>query len=373
MLLSSQTRPLYTSIETNNKKTGIIEQKMDELIIYLDKVTIIDLEISKYADLGMIDIRNFVVDSEGCIYFYQQRSHKNFIFKFDKFGNFITAFGRKGQGPGEFQMISVLNFNNKNELLVNDILRKKCIFFNKKGDYLREVSLPKSVDLVFPLENGNFLTWESLYISEDIEKQMTVLILYSQKNEKIKELLRIETPIPQTAKKIVGIRNPNIFCYKDNSIYIGFGEKGYIISKYNLDGELKQQIIKKKYNKVKISESYKSKYLDRFRGPEGDKIKKKVFFPKHFPPFQYMFSDDKDRLYVMTYEKKKNSDEYLYDVFDSDGLFKGIFWLDNIGHHGVVKTEYPLTVIVQGGLLYCLKEKQSTFKKLEIYRIIWKN
>ena len=41
------------------------------------------------------------------------------------------------------------------------------------------------------------------------------------------------------------------------------------------------------------------------------------------PPFHALFADDGDRLFVMTYEEGINPGEYMYDIFDPDGVCIG--------------------------------------------------
>jgi len=68
----------------------------------------------------------------------------------------------------------------------------------------------------------------------------------------------------------------------------------------------------------------------------------------------------------MTYEEGKNPGEYIYDIFNAAGIFIGrkslrIFF-NSVGLYAKIKNKH----------LYCLNEKESGFKKLVAYKIIWK-
>jgi hypothetical protein len=64
-----------------------------------------------------------------------------------------------------------------------------------------------------------------------------------------------------------------------------------------------------------------------------EKIKKTIYCPENFPPFQRLFfTDDEGQLFVITYEKGKNLREFIYDIFNSEGTFVGRIGFDNYGH-----------------------------------------
>ena len=72
--------------------------------LILEKVSSFDTEKDDIATTGLTDIYRFDVDSEGNIYFLvPPKGQGNVIYKFDRNGNFITSFGRRGQGPFEFE------------------------------------------------------------------------------------------------------------------------------------------------------------------------------------------------------------------------------------------------------------------------------
>jgi len=145
-------------------------------------------------------------------------------------------------------------------------------------------------------------------------------------------------------------------------------ERGYEISVYDLEGNL-QRKVRKEYTSINISEEHKKKFLKEIESVAGEELRKKVYFPKYWPPFRYFFTDDNGRLFVMTYEKGKNLNEYEYDIFNSNGVFVGRISLGNIQE--IPLGELELGVKAKSNCLYCLREKESGYKKLVVYKMRW--
>ena len=133
--------------------------------------------------------------------------------------------------------------------------------------------------------------------------------------------------------------------------------------------------IRKEYIPVDISDDYKRIIKKRMESmPAGQALAKKMYFPPHWPPSRYFFTDDYGRLFVMTYEKDDNEREYMYDIFNAEGVFIGRMSLGNIQNRYVEDERYhddPKKVLIKGDYLYCIQEKESGFIELVIYKMIW--
>ena len=125
--------------------------------LYLEEKLTIDTENEVIAEKGLTNILYFDVDADGNIYFSNDRPQENFFLKFDRNGNFVTAFGRKGQGPGELLEPMFLIINNQDEVLIMDEGKRKLFFFTKEGDYIKSIPQDAATVALFPLENGNYL------------------------------------------------------------------------------------------------------------------------------------------------------------------------------------------------------------------------
>ena len=89
------------------------------------------------------------------------------------------------------------------------------------------------------------------------------------------------------------------------------------------------------------------------------------------PPFQYFFTDDAGRLYVMTFEQGEKPEEYIYDIFNPEGLFIGRMSLDNSGNEVTAKWGGPFEAKARSNHLYSLRIKTSGYMELVVYKMIW--
>lgn len=80
---------------------------------------------------------------------------------------------------------------------------------------------------------------------------------------------------------------------------------------------------------------------------------------------QAFFTDNEDRLYVMTYEKDSETDDYIFDIFTSDGFFVGRTSIKARCQNSEV------TAKMKGDRLYSVNEKGSGFKELIVYKMEW--
>jgi hypothetical protein len=319
----------------------------------LEEEFIIDTEKDEITDIGLVDIDNFDVDSEGNIFLSGRRNKENFIFKFDKNGHFVTSFGRRGQGPGEISNVMLLIVTDLDEIAISGVT--KVLIFDKKGELIKETRKDKNLQNLIPLKNENFLIIKTFMDSTDFSTVISA-DLYTSKLAEIKELDRVKIESPIKGKGINAIPPYLFWSVLENNIYIGNTETDYEIQIYDLEGNLLRKI-RKEYQPVQISEEDMEKIKKRIeRYPE--EIRKKVYIPKHMPPFQDIFSDDLGRLYVKTYEQGETP-EYVYDIFNPEGIF--------IGRKSLMDQQ----VKANRDCLYCLREKESGYKELIVYKMRW--
>jgi hypothetical protein len=97
-----------------------------------------------------------------------------------------------------------------------------------------------------------------------------------------------------------------------------------------------------------------------------------MYFPDYYPPFSYLFSDDKNNLYVKTFEKGDGLKDRRFDVFNPDGIFQGTVSIEAHVNDPFFTLGAPFDSWVMAkkkNRLYCLKEKNSGYKELVVYRL----
>ena len=62
----------------------------------------------------------------------------NRIVKFTKDGKFIKEWGKKGVGPGEFDIVHAMTFDHRGRLLVADRNNNRIQIFDQDGKFLEQ-------------------------------------------------------------------------------------------------------------------------------------------------------------------------------------------------------------------------------------------
>ncbi len=343
--------------------------------LYLDEEFIIDLERDDLAVLGITGADTFDVDSDGNIYFVIRYREDNKIFKFNRQGKFESSFGRGGQGPGELQEPQSFRINSFNQLIISDYRRKICIF-NENEEVIQEIKLDPKYRIATLLKNGKILVQKPILNQEEGMVEYQIILCSSDLEEtQILQAVR-RRPNISLAKKI----NPLEIYYYDflwviskELIYIGNYRNEYEILIYDTEGNLIRKI-RKEYDPVPVPSRLQDEILDRFeKHPMNEelKLKEKVDFPKSYPPYQFFFVDEENRLFVMTFEKGEGPKDFICDIFNPDGVFVGRMVLDNCGYWPESTIKIPLKVVAKNKRLYYLREKENGYKELVVYRLRW--
>ena len=330
----------------------------------------IDTEKDEIAEIGLVDIIGFDIDSEGIIYVYQnpERYKGHLVYRFDSRGIFSNSFGIMGQGPGEIESPNNVNIFDKNEIQIQDDNKSKLLFFNGQGDLIREtkISLPSTgITILFPLRNNNYLSSTDIF-DVSSKHRFDVLELYDSQFQKLKELDRCDYGLLIAASQSKKVGSPFVFIHQINNekIFVGHENRGYEILVFDLDGSL-QKKIQKQFESANPPQAFIELLLINM-GPYKDRI----IVPKKMPPFHNFFLDDAGRLYVKTYEKGENENEYIHDIFNPDGIF--IARKSMPSFDAWMKPGARLNgAKAKNGQFYCIREKESGYKELVVYKMIW--
>lgn len=336
----------------------------------LEKEFSIDTERNDIASTGLTDIKAFDIDSEENIFFLPEGNTSKFIYKFDRYGHFKTSFGDKGQGPGEIQFITYFGIDHQDRLVITDYGNKKLLVFREDGNLIKETRLDSNICGIIPLSNGNHIMVRKMADPEGDYIYQYPLILCNSEFEQIRELDRQK--IPNFLKKKSRAIAPYIFIFSisDKNIYVANAVRGYEIWVYDFDGNLIRKI-KKEYVYGDKKE-FKKKVMEFKPSEESLDLKDEPKFPSQLPPFMTIFSDDKGRLFTMTYEKGDNSAENIVDIFNREGIFIGRASLKSLLTRFNSGPLYPF-IRAKKEHLYILEKKESGYKILTVYNLDWKS
>jgi len=326
----------------------------------LEEELVIDTEKDEIAKIGLTDLSSFGVDSVGSIYLSRERAGEdNYIFKFDEKGNYLLSFGRQGQGPGEFQNPPYLVLNELDEIMATAASRRRLVLFNKNGAFIREIPFDVNIGMGILLKNGNYLIFHQVWGRRDRDyMSQAPLSLWNSEFKEIVELARLRLPNFFKMKK--GTDRVFKWSVSGDYVYIGDDDEEYEINVYDFDGNEVRRI-RKKYKKISIPKDYKEEKL-KDMNPEERKV---TFFPDSFPPYQTFFTSDNGWIFVMTNEKGENEDEFVFDIFNPEGVFVGRKILTRYFKR------YSAFATVKNNKFYCIHEKENGFKELVVFRMKW--
>jgi hypothetical protein len=284
-------------------------------------------------------------DDDGNIYVTDQ--NRGNVKKYDSIGNFLQSIGRKGQGPGEFQDMSVARFTSEGNIYLNDIKTQRLSFFNKEGNYLKGVKFPtrfervtinsigfyiaRSVDNV---ELGKGKKWDYFYGLFDggFNSVAEFLRLPQEADGKGKKADSVVQILANFLSETAFQPNVNYVLDKNDLIYFGYPEK-YEIKMYSAEGEL-MKIIQRDFEPVEIRERHK----DYFKNSQGElfmaKIppneEKSVFelveYPKYLPAYESFVLMENGWIFVVVDSVRDGS--ALVDIFNKDGEYLAQFETD---------------------------------------------
>jgi hypothetical protein len=318
---------------------------------------VVDFENVAFVDKGLTDIGPFDIDSRGRIVIYN-RGRIHIIFPDNRL---LTSFARTGQGPGELGVVTSLEINARDEIVVFDRENYKFVLFSQDGLVLKEIKITISgVEDGTVLENGMILAAKmgSTGKTGFLKKQ---IVLLDREFHQVVVLDECEFPNPLTGKMIEATFHNLVWKTTPGGIFTANQERGYEIRQFDNSGRLRRVIHKKSKN-IPPSPAYKKKYMDQFKSPLFDRIRDRFVFPKTMPAFHSFTADDKGRLLVMTYEEGTAQGQAVYDGFDEDGR-----WIIRLSHRDYSNAEKILARI-KNGRLYAAEEKENGYKLLVVYR-----
>lgn len=297
----------------------------------------------------------FIVADDGRVFALDMQEKKVKIF--DASGDFIKAFGKEGQGPGELSMPTGISMNPAGELMVEDAMNRRLSYFTLDGEFLRQVSIADKTGLVSLNigPDGNMLGREIVLD----ESQMFFDI--KKFDPELKPLFTIDRmPFPNPLQGKINIMEIISLYTFDNQGHVVYGRTDkYEIKFYDADGR-HFRTVKKEYDPVKITQTDREEMIARIPDPGGINLKERLEFPENFPAYSFFSLDSRDRLFVRTYEKGDNDEEYALEVFDPEGRFFS-------------KTYTAATPMTwEGDQVYSIEENDDGYQVIRRYKTVWK-
>jgi len=275
--------------------------------------------ITEYSGEG-IYMKHFLysVDSEENVYIANRKSKS--IKKYNKKGNLLCNFGRRGEGPGEFPSITKFCINEKGEIIV--LANSKLIIFDSDCKFKTIVRVPikKIKGYIYDLKS---ISDDKILFSVGVMKNKYNYIIFNYKNMKTKILRTDKNRIyPDNIIPAYLLHfTPDMGVGNSGRIYIA-DSYYYKIYVYSDSGELVKSF-SKVYKNVKVN------FKKDFKLPKGVKVskaektiknKKEETSKKAGGKFLYYpailaLNIENEKIYVWTNETD-NKGRYIIDIYD---------------------------------------------------------
>jgi hypothetical protein len=326
------------TLVVSNPKNPIYKNGLKMRIVFEEDLTIGEIEGDDHYMFGSNIVFN--TDENGNFYVSDFDNHR--IQKYDPGGRYLLTIGREGQGPGEFQTLSVVRFDKDNNLYVTDGSNRRISFFNRRGEFLHQISLQERYENLYINSKDFFVANRWKLIQEGgVSRQTSLYGLFDSKFNLMAELFKDEfkSSMPSGFDEsslvnfLANLLSMTVFrpqvrytVSSKDLIYLGYPEK-YEIHIYSPEG-ISVKKITRDFDPIPVKEKDKKNFLDiAINGFSAqiftDEIKKKAFpkikYPKNKPAYNSFVLMENGWLAVIVESVK---DEYtLFDVFDQEGKY----------------------------------------------------
>lgn len=276
-------------------------------------------------------------DGKGNVYICDAQA--NDIKKFDAQGNYLSTFGKSGQGPGDFSRPFQIVYSD-DRIVVLDLGNRRLCALSPEGNFLFSKKIPSNLGYPVKLEalpSGDLIMeMERMFPTDPERPQLTSLVLFSSGNFDLLDSLYSHEVWKHKFLQIQG-RGVNIPQPYSPSVHWDVGKMGEIVVGFSDEYKIGIMDIQKKFHStfgreyapIKVTaEDQKNFFNDLVAfssdGP-SDKVPEFLIentkFPKYKPAFDTIHIDSEGNMlvHVLT-EKDKNSPD-SFDVFDSKGDF----------------------------------------------------
>jgi len=315
----------------------------------------------------------FNVDDRGN--FYVLDWDDKVIKKFGPDGKFLLAFGRAGQGPGEFRNPSGVRFAKDGRLYISENWGNKIMYYDANGQYLDQRILEEDIFDIMTTPAGTHLGHAQIaprYVGEGPVKDSIALfdgnfkpiIVFHEESFTFPDRsLNQAQSQAEIASTFLARPTAMAEMGPDGRIYFGRSD-AYAIDVYSPEGKklftITRDVKPMAYEKKDIDFYLKNKEEQMKSMIQSESIVKEISrlirFPKNKPYFRSLIPLEDGRLAVMVdYNGFESS---TLDLFDAQGRFLGR-----------VETPFLLMApLFKNGKAYSLARDEDGFFSIKRYR-----
>ena len=311
-------------------------------------------------DAAFTTVASFAVNSDGEVYILDFSTSS--IKKFDKNGNFIKSFGRKGSGPGEFTFAETMTVSD-DTIGVMDFQAANIVQYDKDGNFIRNNSVKtqsRFKDIV-PVGRDRYIGNMTAIEQKGEQYFLNYNVLLLDKSFKtIKTLRNFKLKYnPEKPHSRLDMYDP--YTVSEDKIYLPENsEQKYRVGVYNFDGE-KLYNIDRKYRSIQFLEKERVAYDSLF------KLNRRGTPPltvKYKKAINFIYHDNQGRLFVnASVNRAQNGiNDLFFDVF-KDGVFLKQIKLDL--HDSYDFMNFENRMIFNNNRIYLLNSSRLTIEVFE--------
>ncbi len=253
------------------------------------------------------ELRSVGADDQGNIWTLDPKDAK--VRVFDKTGKLISTFGKKGQGPGEWELPGRMIILPDGTAAIK--AANKLTFYSLDGRCLKEISTAKTVMTRFRIDSKGTIFGDRMEYGSDSMKLK--LVRYDQSMNSVATLAEVDEPFkpgaisPFPILLLCHVTGDDRLIWMANSIYAFhvLGPEGRVIKTITKDTE-----------RVKITAADRKTILDGYK--DNPSMQSQIVIPDLYPPVAFFIGDAEGRLYAQTYIRDAKG-WLWYDVFDPEG------------------------------------------------------
>ncbi|MCP4155479.1 MAG: hypothetical protein GY757_47585 [bacterium] len=313
---------------------------MFSLTMFAGKVATLG-EVLKPVTIS-VDSTQLYVTEGATVFIYSLKDYK-----------FVKKFGRKGEGPKEFNVgrLPIIIDVTGDDIFINSL--GKVSYYSKDGIFKKEQKLSLQAFFLQPV-GGPFLGRSQAF---DNGKVYNTINLYdSELKNKVKEVWRGDSGYKGQGKGVQLLGTEPNSQYQDNKIFLpGKGESIVDVFDENMKKVLSIGMDTKR---IKVSREFKDeaiKYLKKSPSTKDfyEAVYKPVSFPEYFPNCRTFFTLE-NKLYIMTYNREEDGEKVKNEfyIYDMKGMLLKKKWI-SIKYQSYLEP-YPITM--KNGKLYQLVE-----------------
>lgn len=290
-------------------------------------------------------------------------------------GEYLKKIGSKGQGPGEFQFISSIDFLNDDRLIVLDWLARRISFFDNNGDFIESINTENSYSYIIATSDSLFYLVE---INSSLKGNKRKFRELNIKNKISRELFQIyaHNHIPRTiyGRTIYLTQSDSpasVVCGdKNNRLLYHCRGESFEIDVYDYSGKIIKKI-DMPYPRVAISEEYKklqNEFWENRRKNDSYNIEVvNAYLTLPFPEFHPVTDN-------MTVDNNGNVWIKLAEINEIDGIkYNAFSILDKEGKYITeIWSKYTPMLFFKDKMYAKYEDKDTDIVYVKKIDVIWK-